>query len=84
MQLSSLLNLKPLTFPSRYQLILQAHSILRLGTGHLIKLPHQNGVPLMDLVGKCRTLAAQIFLDHLRRQRDQLTATFKEAGVNLL
>lgn len=57
-----------------------AHSILTLGTGHLIKLVQQNAVPLMDLVGKFRQLAAQIFLEHLKRQRDQLLSFLKDAG----
>ena len=57
-----------------------AHSILTLGTVHLIKLTSQNGVPLMDLVGKFRTLAAGIFLDHMKRQRDIIVDYFKEAG----
>lgn len=57
-----------------------AHSILTLGTGHLIKLVQQNGVPLMDLVGKFRQLAAHIFLEHMKSQRDQLLAILKESG----
>lgn len=57
-----------------------AHSILTLGTGHLIKLVQQNAVPLMDLVGKFRQLAAQIFLDYLKLKRDELLAVLKEAG----
>ncbi|XP_057365383.1 centromere/kinetochore protein zw10 homolog [Daphnia carinata] len=61
-----------------------AHSILTLGTGHLIKLVQQNGVPLMDLVGKFRQLAAHIFLEHMKSQRDQLLAILKEAGFNRL
>jgi SRSO17 transposase len=61
-----------------------AHSILTLGTGHLIKLVQQNAVPLMDLVGKFRQLAAHIFLEHMKRQRDQLLAILKEAGNQLV
>lgn len=61
-----------------------AHSMLTLGTSHLIKLIQQNAVPLMDLVGKFRQLAAQIFLDHMKRQRDQLLTILKEAGTRLL
>ena len=61
-----------------------AHSILKLGTGHLIRLTQQNSVPLMDLIGKFRQLAATIFLDHMKRQRDQLLLVFKEAGYNRL
>ena len=57
-----------------------AHSILTLGTSHLIKILNQNTVPLMDLVGKFRQLAAHIFLDHMKRQRDQLLAILKEGG----
>lgn len=60
-----------------------AHSMLTLGTSHLIKLVQQNAVPLMDLVGKFRQLAAQIFLDHMKCQRDQLLSTLKEAGTCL-
>lgn len=58
-----------------------AHSILTLGTGHLIKIVQQNAVPLMDLVGKFRQLAAHIFLEHMKRQRDQLLIILKEAGT---
>ena len=58
-----------------------AHSILTLGTGHLIKLVQQNAVPLMDLVGKFRQLSAHIFLEHMKRQRDQLLAILKDAGL---
>lgn len=58
-----------------------AHSILTLGTGHLIKLVQQNAVPLMDLVGKFRQLAAHIFLEHMKRQRDTLLSILKEAGI---
>jgi len=61
-----------------------AHSILTLGTSHLIKILNQNTVPLMDLVGKFRQLAAHIFLDHMKRQRDQLLAILKEGGFNRL
>lgn len=57
-----------------------AHSILTLGTSHLIKILNQNTVPLMDLVGKFRQLAAHIFLDHMKRQRQQLLAILKEGG----
>jgi len=61
-----------------------AHSILTLGTSHLIKILNQNTVPLMDLVGKFRQLAAHIFLDHMKRQRQQLLAILKEGGFNRL
>ena len=57
-----------------------AHSLLTLGTSHLIKILNQNTVPLMDLVGKFRQGSAQIFLDHMKRQRDQLTAMLKDGG----
>ncbi len=39
--------------------------------------------PLMDLVGKFRQLAAHIFLEHMKRQRDQLLAILKDAGKNV-
>lgn len=58
-----------------------AHSILTLGTSHLIKILNQNTVPLMDLVGKFRQLAAHIFLDHMKRQRQQLLTILKEGGL---
>jgi hypothetical protein len=38
----------------------------------------------MDLVGKFRQLAAHIFLEHMKRQRDQLLAILKEAGNQLV
>ena len=54
------------------------HSILTLGTDHLIKLVQQNAVPLMDLVGKLRQLFRHIFMEHVKRQRDQLLTIFHD------
>jgi len=61
-----------------------AHSILKLGTGHLIRLAQQNSVPLMDLIGKFRQLAAALFLDHMKRQRDLLLQVFKDSSFSRL
>ena len=57
-----------------------AHSMLTLATSHLIKLVQKNAVPLTDLIGKFRQLAAQIFLDHMKRQRDLLLSNFYSQG----
>lgn len=61
-----------------------AHSILKLGTGHLIRLAQPNSVPLMDLIGKFRQLAASLFLDHMKRQRDLLLQVLKDSSFSRL
>lgn len=47
----------------------------------IVQVTNQNTVPLMDLVAKFRHAAAHLFIDHMKRQRDQLIAFLKDAGT---
>ena len=58
-----------------------AHWILALGSSRVVAIQGRNSkVPLMDLVSKFRQMAAQIFLDNMKKQRDQLVCILKEGG----